>query len=262
MTLNDFLAQHSRLAIAFSGGLDSRFLCAAAQAEGCDVLAFHVRGPHIPGSDSTGARSFARTLGFRLEELQLDPLSVPEIACTDPLRCYYCKRFMLQNMKAHLARLGEQERTLCDGSNADDLSRYRPGLKALEEARVLSPLALTGWTKAMIRAKAGEMGFPLPAEAARPCLLTRYDYHLPVHRDELARIEPAENDLLALKDVEGRPLFEDLRLRLTPEPMLQVTHFAPEWQEAVDRVMTRHGFAPYTICETAAISGFYDRAKR
>lgn len=261
MTLSDFFTKHTRLAIAFSGGLDSRFLCAAAVAQGCDVLAIHVRGPHIPGSDTTGARAFAKSLGFRLEELELDPLSVPKIASTDPLRCYYCKTFMLQHMKTCLAGLAESSRTLCDGSNADDLSRYRPGLRALEEARVLSPLALTGWTKAMIRAKAQEMGFPLPAEAARPCLLTRYDYHLPVHREELARLEPAENELLALRDEHGEPMFGDLRLRLTPAPLLQVTRFAPEWQEAVDRVMARHGFAPYTVCRTAAISGYYDQKK-
>ena len=89
MTLSDFFAEKKRLAIAFSGGLDSRFLCASALKANCDVLAIHIRGPHIPRGESAGARAFAATMELSLEEVAVDPLSVPQIANTDPLRCYY-----------------------------------------------------------------------------------------------------------------------------------------------------------------------------
>lgn len=260
MTLSDFLAG-KRLAIAFSGGLDSRFLCASALAAGCDTLAIHILGPHIPAGESAGAREFAASMGLRLEEVEVDPLSVPQIANTDPLRCYYCKKLMIRSLGHVLARLGEEDRVLCDGSNADDLSCYRPGLKALEEAGVLSPLALAGLSKADIRRQSREMVFPMPAEQARPCLLTRYDYHLAVSREELDRIEQAERALLDLKDEDGSPCFADLRLRLTPAPVLQVVRFLPQWKARTDAVMTANGFAGYTIRETDKISGFFDRGK-
>ena len=261
MTLSDFFAEKKRLAIAFSGGLDSRFLCASALEAGCDVLAIHIQGPHIPCGESEGARAFAAVMGLRLAEVMVDPLSVPQIANTDPMRCYYCKKLMLQSLGSVLANLGEKDRVLCDGSNADDLSRYRPGLKALREEGVLSPLALAGLSKADIRKKAKDMGFPLPKEQARPCLLTRYDYHLPVKKEELARIEKAEEALLELEDENGKPCFADLRLRLTPTPLLQVTRFLPQWKERTDKIMAANGFGGYTIVETASISGFFDREK-
>ena len=261
MTLSDFFAEKKRLAIAFSGGLDSRFLCASALKANCDVLAIHIRGPHIPRGESAGARAFAATMELSLEEVAVDPLSVPQIANTDPLRCYYCKRLMLQSLGTVLAHLGEEERILCDGSNADDLSRYRPGLRALQEKGVLSPLALVGLSKADILKRARDMGFPLPKEQARPCLLTRYDYHLPVKRDELARIEETEEALLRLKDEKGNTCFADLRLRLTPSPLLQVTRFLPQWKGMTDKIMAANGFADYAVVETASISGFFDQGK-
>lgn len=258
-TLEEFFAANPRLAIAFSGGLDSRFLCASALKAGCDVLAVHVNGPHVPANETRGAREFARTLGLRVEEMTLDPLTVPQIANTDPLRCYFCKKFMLGRMRALVRDLGETDRVLCDGSNFDDLSKYRPGLKALEEEDIVSPLALCGLAKKDIRKGATAMGIPLPEEGARPCLLTRYDYHLAVRREELVSLEGAEKALLALAREDGTPFFEDLRIRLTPSPKLQVAAFDESMRGQVDAVMARFGFAPYEVLVTPTISGYYDR---
>ena len=259
--LEVFFRDHPLLAIAFSGGLDSRFLCACAQACGCDVVAVHVHGPHVPGSDTDGARAFARDMQLKLLELPLNPLTLPEVARTDPRRCYFCKKFMLSGIRKLLVRCGEGERTLCDGSNHDDLSRYRPGLQALKEAGIFSPLALAELGKKDIRARSVEMGFPLPREQARPCLLTRYDYNLPVHQEELLRIDRAEQALLSLTDVRGRPLFADLRLRITPQPLLQVQTFRREWEPEVRRILGSLGFDNCTICQTEHISGFFDTGK-
>ncbi len=259
LSLDEFFAANPRLAIAFSGGLDSRFLCACALRAGCDVLAVHVKGPHVPANETEGARAFARRMGLRMVETTLDPLTVPQIANTDPLRCYYCKQFMLGRMRALVRGLGEADRVLCDGSNHDDLSKYRPGLRALQEENIVSPLALCGLTKKDIRERAEQMGIPLPEEGARPCLLTRYDYHLPVRREELARLESAETALLTLARPDKTPFFKDLRIRLTPTPKLQVTAFDESMREQVDAIMTRHGLSPYEILVTPTISGYYDQ---
>ena len=259
LSLDEFFAANPRLALALSGGLDSRFLCASALRAGCDVLAVHVQGPHVPASETEGARAFAEHLGLRLVELSLDPLTVPHIANTDPLRCYHCKKLMLGRMRALVQDLGEADRVLCDGSNHDDLSKYRPGLRALKEENVASPLALCGLAKKDIRGRAERMGIPLPELRARPCLLTRYDYHLPVRREELARLEGAETALLALVRHDGTPLFEDVRIRLTPFPKLQVMAFDESMRSQVDAVMASHGFAPYEVLVTPTISGYYDQ---
>ena len=80
-------------------------------------------------------------------------------------------------------------------------------------------------------------------------------------RDELARSEETEEALLRLKDEKGNTCFADLRLRLTPSPLLQVTRFLPQWKGMTDKIMAANGFADYAVVETASISGFFDQGK-
>ncbi len=259
--LHSLLASLPPLAVAFSGGLDSRFLCATCLGEKHDVLAVHVTGPHIPASETAGARAFARDMGLPYAEISLDPLGIPEVAQNDPLRCYYCKKHIMQGIRQHLALAGEDSRTLCDGSNEDDQAKYRPGLKALAEEHVLSPLAMAHLTKKAITEHAKEMGFPLPKEKARPCLLTRYDYGLCADADELLRLGKAEAALFDLRDEAGQRLFPDFRLRLTPKPVLQVLSWKDEWQKSAAEVLAGCGFPSFSVCVTDTISGYFD-AKR
>ncbi len=250
------------LAVAFSGGLDSRFLCAACLAAGHDVLAVHIAGPHIPASETAGAAAFAGTMNLRYVQLPMDPLIIPEVAGNDVLRCYYCKKHLMQGIKGCLASINEGDRLLCDGSNEDDQAKYRPGLKALQEEKVLSPLAMAHLTKAEITSLAKSMGFPLPKEKARPCLLTRYDYDLQADHDELLRLGAAEDALFALRDAAGKRLFPDFRLRLTPEPVLQVLSWKEDWRDQVTETLARHGFPSYSVLKTQAISGYFDQKKK
>ncbi len=259
--LHSLLSSLPPLAVAFSGGLDSRFLCAVCLEQKHDILAVHVTGPHIPASETAGARSFARDMGLRYAEISLDPLGIPEAAHNDPLRCYYCKKHIMQGIRQHLAQAGEGCRTLCDGSNEDDQAKYRPGLKALAEEHVLSPLAMAHLTKKAITDHARAMGFPMPLEKARPCLLTRYDYGLSANADELLRLGKAEEALFALRDAAGQRLFPDFRLRLTPAPLLQVLSWKEEWHKAVAEILAACGFPSFSVCVTGTISGYFD-AKR
>ena len=95
--------RHWPLAVAFSGGLDSRFLCFALRRAGCDVLALHATGPHVPQAESEAARRWARAQGLPLLEVRHDPLSLPEVAVNSRERCYACKRVLMRRLREALA---------------------------------------------------------------------------------------------------------------------------------------------------------------
>lgn len=262
-----------RVAVAFSGGLDSRFLCHAALLSGCDVLAVHVYGPHIPPQESAGAASWARERGLRLHTARFDPLALAEVATNSPQRCYGCKTGLVALLRGELAPMAAgHDRVLCDGTNADDLQAYRPGLRALEEGRVRSPLAEAGLIKAQVREAARATGLDRPWQRARPCLLTRLAYGIQPEADTLARLAAAEADLAALGatvsaqgaaqgaelDGGGASVLGDFRLRLTPEPVLQAEKLPEELLPEVKNILGCHGFWPCRLEAGGKISGFYD----
>ena len=261
-----------RVAVAFSGGLDSRFLCHAALLCGCDVLAVHVYGPHIPPQESAGAAAWARERGLRLHTARFDPLALAEVETNSPQRCYGCKTGLVALLRGELAPMAEaHDRVLCDGTNADDLQAYRPGLRALEEGRVHSPLAKAGLTKAQVREAARATGLDRPWQRARPCLLTRLAYGMRPEADTLARLAAAEADLAALgatASAQGAAqvvpeegsvgALGDFRLRLTPEPVLQAEKLPEELLHELRNILIRHGFWPCGLEAGGNISGFYD----
>lgn len=281
------------LVVAFSGGIDSRFLSHAALLSGCDVLAVHARGPHIPAGESAHALAWAKARGLPLLVVDFDPLCLPEVSTNSRQRCYACKTGLLAAIGAALTRVGQQGRVLCDGSNADDLGAFRPGLRALQEAGVVSPLAESGMDKAAIRAAARATGLDDPDQRARPCLLTRLAYGLEPDADVLARLAAVEEALAGLADPRasekassaaatdvvkrpGAPCgpgvaghgadaektvspLGDLRLRLTPAPVLQVEALPPELAGRVKEILAQHGFTGCELRVGQEISGFYDR---
>ncbi|UIB00683.1 PP-loop family protein [Desulfovibrio desulfuricans] len=262
-----------RLAVAFSGGLDSRFLCHAALLCGCNVLAVHVYGPHIPPQESAGAAAWARERGLRLHTARFDPLALAEVETNSPQRCYGCKTGLVALLRGELAPMAEAyDRVLCDGTNADDLQAYRPGLRALEEGRVRSPLAEAGLTKAQVREAAHVTGLDRPWQRARPCLLTRLAYGMRPEAGTLARLAAAEADLATLGATasaqeesqcvvpeEGSVgALGDFRLRLTPEPVLQAEKLPEELLPELRNILIRHGFWPCGLEAGGNISGFYD----
>ena len=243
--------RHWPLAVAFSGGLDSRFLCFALRRAGCDVLALHATGPHVPQAESAAARCWARAQGLPLLEVRHDPLSLPEVAVNSRERCYACKRALMRRLRDALAAAGGC-RILCDGSNADDLTAFRPGQRAVREAGVLSPLALAGLHKQELRDLGASWGLDDPQQAARPCLLTRLAYGMSPEPALLARLAAAEADLAAL------PGLGDFRLRLTPEPVLQAAVLPDGLRPQVMQVLDAHGFGGAGMVE-GTVSGFFDR---
>ena len=249
-----------RLAVAYSGGLDSRFLCYAAARAGASVLALHCHGPHIPAEETEEAIAFAREARLKLELVEADPLGLPEAACGSKQRCYACKKFMISRIKARLAELGEQDRVLCDGSNADDLALYRPGRRALEEEGVRSPLCECGIAKQDLLDLAQTMPSLAPSRPPRACLLTRFAYGVPPRAEALGRVARAEAALARLKDDGGQPLLGDFRLRLTPSPLLQAERFEDAWRAIVAPLLEKEGFAGFDVLAGEPVSGYFDRA--
>lgn len=259
--LRHCLARHATapsLAVALSGGVDSRFLCLALQRQGIPFLALHAAGPHIPEEESRAAGAWAEGRAIALEVVEFSPLALPEVASGGRERCYACKSALLAALRQRLTRLGRTDALLCDGSNADDGHAYRPGLRALREAGVVSPLAEADIDKATIRALGRAWGLENPDQAARPCLLTRFAYGCPPEAARLRPLAAAESALAALRGPDGLPALGNFRLRLRPDPLLQCERLPARHAEAVEAVLRAHGFWPCELAESAAISGYYD----
>ncbi|HSG67678.1 MAG TPA: ATP-dependent sacrificial sulfur transferase LarE [Bacteroidales bacterium] len=193
--LIEYIRELDNVAIAFSGGVDSTFLVyAAMEALGDNVTAFTVNSPYIPEWEVDEARQWISGLGVRHEVINVD---IPDnIRENPPDRCYLCKKQIFGLLKAEMA--DRKISYLLEGTNKDDEGDYRPGMKALEELSVLSPLRATGFTKDEIRRMSRSLGLPTWNKPAYACLLTRIPYDTPVTAEELRRIEAGELELFRL----------------------------------------------------------------
>ena len=186
-----FAAYENGAAIAFSGGVDSTFLLACAhEVLGDRVIAYTAVSDFFPKWEQSDAREMAARIGARHEWLQLDVLSVPEIAQNGPRRCYHCKKRIFSAILEQAKIQGIN--TLCDGSNEDDKGDYRPGMQGAKELGTRSPLLELGLGKAEIRAASARMHLPTAQKPAYACLATRIPTGEPVSREKLARIDRAE----------------------------------------------------------------------
>lgn len=182
-------------AVAFSGGVDSTFLLAAAgKVLGDKVLALTIKTPYIPDRELEDARNFCTEHSLRHRIIHTEILKV---IMNNPVnRCYLCKKHVFSLMKSEAAREGIHH--LLDGTNADDAKDYRPGKAALKELRIESPLLENGLTKKDIRDLSRRLGLVTADKPSYACLLTRLPHNYEVKTDELRRIEKAELYLASL----------------------------------------------------------------
>jgi uncharacterized protein len=182
-------------AIAFSGGVDSTFLLKVAhEALGDKVLAMTIRTPYIPDWEIDEARDFTAKLGVRHLIIQMTMDN--EILDNPENRCYLCKLILFKRLREAADREGFKN--LLDGTNSDDSEEKRPGMKALRELNVLSPLRLNGFSKKDIRNYSRINNLPTWEKPAYACLLTRIPYNTPVNDEILRRIEKSEKFLIDL----------------------------------------------------------------
>ena len=205
MTLNEFFKENPKTALAFSGGVDSSYLLYTARQAGAEVHAYYVKTAFQPEFEYEDAMRLAKQLGAQVTVLRLNALSDPQVAANPANRCYYCK----QNIFGNIWRAARADgfTVLLDGTNASDQAGDRPGMKALQELQVRSPLREAGLTKAMIREKSREAGLFTWNKPAYACLATRIPTGVTITEEDLARTEWAESYLMNLG-------FSDLRVRL------------------------------------------------
>ena len=219
MTLETFFREVPRAAVAFSGGTDSAFLLWAAKKQGCQIQAYYIHTAFQPRFELEDARRLAGELGIPMQVIDMDILGVPEAAQNGPRRCYYCKRALFTRLREQAAKDGYT--VLLDGTNASDDAGDRPGMQALRELRVRSPLRECGITKDMVRSLSREAGLFTWEKPAYACLATRIPTGTEITREDLQRAEQAETALMALgfRDFRVRLSGEGARLQMTGEQM-------------------------------------------
>lgn len=228
MQLVEFFAQNPVAAIAFSGGTDSAYLLAAAVKAGCRVQPYFADSPFQPRFELEHAQRLCGELGVELRVIAADPLADETIAQNGPRRCYYCKRAIFSALLAAASADGYTQ--MWDGTNASDDAADRPGMKALEEMQIKSPLRLCGLTKAQVRQNSKELGLFTWNKPAYACLATRVPNGTAITIEALQRVETAENALFAMgyTDFRVRVMGTIARLQL---PASQFERVAKEYKQ-------------------------------
>ena len=205
MTLQQFFTQHPKAALAFSGGSDSAYLLWAGRTWGQDVRPYYVSTPFQPAWEREDAQRLARELGVSLTVVELDVLACPEVAANPANRCYFCKKALFSALWQRVRADGFS--LLLDGTNASDDAQDRPGMRALSELEVRSPLRECGVTKAQLRALSWEAGLFTWDKPAYACLATRVPTGEAITPETLRKVEAAEEALFSLG-------YSDLRVRV------------------------------------------------
>lgn len=221
--LKRIISEYGKPCIAFSGGVDSSFLLkVAAEVKGESLLAIIATGGMLPKSEYDEAILLARAAGAKLHTLKIDVFSEPSFVENGSRRCYFCKKNIFTQIK------GEAQEYECDaildGSNLDDLKDYRPGLSALEEMMIVSPMIEAGLTKQDIRELSDWYGLPTAQKPAMACLATRIPVGEEITRKKLLMVEQGEACLkiLGLKQYRLRYMNGIAKIECLPEDFQKV----------------------------------------
>jgi uncharacterized protein len=257
--LLEIITAQGSVAVAFSGGVDSSFLCyAAAAALGSRAIAITVVSPMLPKSEIEWAKTAARKAGIEhifIEESEIDD----EVAKNPRERCYFCKQIEFGRILAEAKERGIA--AVLDGSNSDDLSDFRPGLRALAELRIVSPLREAGLTKAEIRELSRRFDLPTWDKPAFACLASRIPYGEGINKEKLARIEKAEEILRSsgFRQFRVRSHGDIARIETAPEERRRF--FDETFLDTVSRAFKALGFLYVAFELEGYVMGSLNRGK-
>ncbi len=236
-----------RVAVAFSGGIDSTVVAKAAfLALGDGAVAVTADSPSVPRSEVAEAKALACQIGIRHLVIATDEFADPDYVRNDGARCYFCKSELYGRIETLLPDLGVE--VVCSGANLDDEGDYRPGLKAAAEHAVRHPLQEAGFTKADVRALALAWGLPTWDKPASPCLSSRLAPGVEVTVERTARVEAAEVYLRSLGFRECRVRMHEGELARVEVPADGLARLAdPVIRDGLVRRLRELGFRYVTL---------------
>jgi uncharacterized protein len=237
------LAQLPSCVVAFSGGVDSAVVAAAAyRALGDRAVAWTGIGPAVPQSDREDAVRVAQAIGIRHQQIETNEIQRPDYVRNGPDRCFHCKATLYETIRTWANDNGFD--AIASGTNHDDQSDYRPGLQAAQQWRVIAPLADLKMGKSDVRAIAEHWGLSIADKPASPCLASRIAYGQVVTLGKLESIQTIERWL-------NQHGFVDIRARVHAEGLLRIEMHPKDW----DRFL--HSDIREPCAEIARSKGFH-----
>jgi pyridinium-3,5-biscarboxylic acid mononucleotide sulfurtransferase len=239
--LTQLLGESDRLLVAFSAGVDSTFLLKAAHLTiGARAIALTASSPTVPSGELEAAKNFADTLGCQHIIVRTHELDNPSFSQNPTNRCFFCKDELYRISRAEADKLGVK--TIIDGTNLDDLSDHRPGLKAADEWGVCHPLVEAEMTKQDIRRYSRELGLPTWDKPSSPCLSSRFPYGTSIDLERLKKVGACEVFMkeLGFREFRVRYHGDVARIEIAQEEMDRA--FAKPVREAIVKRFKEVGF--------------------
>lgn len=246
-----------KIVLAFSGGVDSALLLKIATSlrkDENDVVAMFFKAPSSTEEDLVNAKNLAEEMGVKLFIKDVDIFVDDHIVNNSKDRCYHCKSHLFKQAIKLKDDLGYGY--VIDGTNTDDHKVYRPGLMALRDLGVVSPLNMAGFSKQMVRALADELNISVAKRPSAPCLLTRFPYGTKITPAKLDRLEKAEAFIRDLGFIKFRVRDHSniARIELTPEDFMAFI----EKKDQVIKEFKNLGFSYVTLDLEGFRSGSMD----